>query len=131
MSTAIFEAKAGGMATKNDALRNAFALDSVVCKLLKRSEHSSSYTTVATLTTGYRVKFDDNRSESGLFRYANTDLTFRDDWAETTHIAYGVGSSIEVFAIIPEEKDSIDPDGSSVYWSARIAKLPNERFTVV
>jgi hypothetical protein len=131
MSTAIFEAKASGMALKNDALREAFAIDSVVCKLLKRGEHTSVFTTVATLTSGYRVKFDDNRSESGLFRYASTSLSFRDDWAEATHIAYGVGSSLEVFAFLEEEKDSIDPDGSSVYWSARMVKLPNERFTVV
>ena len=131
MSTAIFTAKASGMALKNDALRNAFAIDSVVCKLLKRSGHTQSFTTVATLTTGYRVKFDDNRSESGLFRYASTSLSFRDDWAEATHIAYGVGSSLEVFAIVPDEKDSIDPDGSSVYWSCRMVKIANERFTVV
>lgn len=131
MSTAIFNAKVSGMALKNDALRSAFAIDSVVCKLLKRGEHSSQFSTVATLTSGYRIKFDDNRSQSGLFRYATTSLTFRDDWAEATHVAYGVGSSLEVFEFVQDEKDTIDPDGSSVYWSGRIAKLPNERFTVV
>ena len=131
MSTAIFTAKANGMAVKNDALRQAFAVDSVVCKLLKRGEHTSAFTTLATLTTGYRVKFDDNRSESGLFRYAYSTLTFRDTWAQCTHIAYGVGSSLEVYAFAEGEKDTIDPDGSSVYWSGRIVKVPNERFAVV
>lgn len=130
MSTAIFEAKATGMATKNDALRGAFAIDSTVCKLLKRGEHTSAFSVVATLTSGYRVTFDDNRSESGLFRHASTNLAFRDDWAEATHVAYGVGASIEVFEFVPDEKDTIDPDASSVYWSARIVKLPNVRYTV-
>lgn len=130
MSTAIFEAKASGMALKNDALRQAFAIDSVVCKLLKRGENTSAFTTLATLTSGYRVKFDNNRSESGLFRHATTDLAFRDTWAQCTHIAYGVGSSIEVYEFAEGEKDNIDPDGSSVYWSGRIVRIPNERFTV-
>lgn len=130
MSTAIFEAKASGMATKNDALRDAFAVDSIECYLLKRSEYSQAFTLVETLTNGYRVKFDDNRSESGLFRHATTDIEgFSDLWAEATHIAYGAANSIEVYEMIPEEKDAIDPDASSVYYSARIRRLANERYT--
>jgi hypothetical protein len=68
-----------------------------------------------------------------LFRHAATDLSFRDTWAETTHIGYGVPatSQIEVYALVDDEKDSIDPDASSVYWSARIVKIPNERYTIV
>lgn len=131
MSTAIFEAKANGMALKNDALREAFAIDNTVCYLLKRGENTSAFTSLGALTSGYRIKFDDNRSESGLFRYAYTTLTFRDTWAQCTHIAYGAGSSLEVYTFVDGEKDTIDPDGSSVYWSGRIVKLPNERYTVV
>lgn len=137
MSTAIFEAKASGMALKNDALREAFAVDGVRCFLLKRGEHTSLWTSNAELTTGYRIKFDDNRSESGLFRHATTDLAFRDTWAETTAIGYGVpaSSQVEVYQFAQgeggEEKDSIDPDGSSIYWSGRIVKLRNERYTIV
>jgi hypothetical protein len=126
MSTAIFEAKASGMATKNDALRDAFAVDDTVCHLMKRDQHTSALTVVKTLTSGYRIKFDDNRAESGLFRYASTELGFRDDWAEATHIGYGAESSLAVFAFIEGEKDTIDPDASSVYWSARIEKVANE-----
>jgi hypothetical protein len=131
MSTAIYEAKATGMAIKNDELRQAFALDDVRCFLLKRLENSSTWTQVAYLTSGYRVRFDDNRSESGLFRYATTDVDFRDDWIEATHVAYGVPDGngyMEVYAFLPEEKDSIDPDGTSVYWSGRIVKVKNERY---
>jgi hypothetical protein len=131
MSTAVFQVKASGMAIKNDALREAFAVDSTRCFLLRRAEHSSTFTNLGELTSGHRLKFDDNRSESGLFRHASTDLSFRDTWAQVTHIAYGVGSSLEVFAFIVEEKDSIDPDASSVYWSGRVVKIANERYTVV
>lgn len=134
MSTSIFEAKAAGMATKNDALRNAFAIDSVRCFWLKRGENTSAFVVVREVTAGYRVKFDDNRSESGLYREASTDLTLRDDWAETTHIGYGVGSSIEIYTFAESEggieKDTIDPDASSIYWSGRIVKSATERFTV-
>jgi hypothetical protein len=135
MSTAIFEAKASGMATKNDALRDAFAIDAVRCFLLKRDEYSSIFVAVGSeLTSGYRVEFDDNRSLSGLLRYASTDLAFRNTWAASTHLGYGVpaSSKIEVYEFSAEEpKDSIDPDGKSVYWSGRIIKVPNERYTIV
>src|SRR5687767_708542 len=94
MSTTIFESKALGMATKNDALRDAFALDGVRCFLLKRTENSKVFTSLGELTTGYRVKFDDNRAESGLFRHATTTLSFRDTWAQATHIAYGVPKDV-------------------------------------
>lgn len=132
MSTSIFEAKANGMAIKNDALRDAFAIDGVRCFLLKRGENTKIFTNVGELTSGYRIKFDDDRSESGLFRHSTISLSFRDDWAEATHIGYGVpaSSKIEVFEMVEDEKDSIDPDASSVYWSARITKVENERYTI-
>lgn len=138
MSTAIFEDIADAYADANNALRETFALDNVRCFLLKRGEHTSAFTSLGELTSGYRVKFDDNRSESGLFRHSTTTAaamaTFRDVWAQASHIAYGVGASIEVFQFAETEtgpeKDSIDPDGSSVYWSGRIVKIPNERYTI-
>ena len=130
MSTTIFEAKTSGMALKNNALRGAFAIDGTRCFLLKRGENTSAFTSLGELTTGYRVRFDDNRSESGLFRHATTTLSFRDTWAQCTNIAYGVGATLEVYEFAQAEKDSIDPDGSSVYWSGRIVKIPNERYTI-
>ena len=135
MSTAIYSAKAAAMAVKNDALRDAFALDGVRCFLLKRTGQSGTkYTNLLELTAGWRIKFDDNRAESGLFRYATTDIdAVRDIWAECTHIAYGVPSSaeIEIYAFADGEKDRIDPDGSSVYFAGRIVRLPQERYTIV
>lgn len=137
MSDAIANVKISGLALKNDALRNAFALDGVRCFLLKRSGNRQLLEILEELTSGYRVKFADNRSESGLFRYASIDLTFRDVWSQASHIAYGVPFenpstvfTLEVFNFEPLEKDAIDPDGSSVYWSGRIIKDPKERFTL-
>lgn len=133
MSDAIFIARSSGMALKNDALRDAFALDGVRCFLLKREGQTKRYSSLVELTTGHRVKFDDSRAESGLFRYATTDLTFRDTWAQTSHIGYGVpddDTKIEVYSFADGEKDTIDPDGSSVYWAGRIVKVKNERYQI-
>jgi len=136
MSTAIYNAKASAMAVKNDALRDAFALDGVRCFLLKRTGQSGTkYTNLGELTSGWRIKFDDNRAESGLFRYAVTDIdSIRDIWAEASHVAYGVpdgSEQIEVYNFADGEKDKVDPDGSSVYFAGRIVRLPQERYTIV
>lgn len=133
MSDAIFEAMAAARGMVNDALRDTFARSNVSCFLLKRGENTQALTLLRELTTGYRVKFDDNRSESGLFRYASVDVDdFRDDWASGTHIAYGVpdSSKIELYAFADGEKDTIDPDATSPFWSGRIVKVGNERYTI-
>lgn len=139
MSTAIYTAKASGMAIKNDALRDAFALDGVRCFLLKREGQTGTrYTSIAELTEGWRVKFDDNRADSGLLRCAVVDIdSFRDSWAECSLVAYGVPNDddeIEIYEFASSdagvEKDKIDPDGSSVYFAGRIVRLPQERFTI-
>jgi len=125
MSDAIFAAKTSGLAIKNDALRDAFALDGIRCFLLKRSENSSAFTEIDELTAGYRVK-------DGVFTWADTEIDdVRDDWAATTHIAYGVpddDDEIEVYGL--DEKTTVDPDGSDVYWRANLIRLENERFEV-
>lgn len=135
MSDANYIARSGGMATKNDALRDAFALDGVRCFLLKREGNTKRYRALVELKKGYRIKFDDNRANSGLFRYANVDIdAVRDIWAQTSHVAFGLPDAqgvVEVFSFADNEKDAIDPDGSSVYWAGRIVKVQNERFTVV
>lgn len=124
MSDAVFDMKASAFAAKNDNLRAAFALDDVRCFLLKRGEHTSVFSEVVEVTAGYRVK-------DGLFTWADPDLDVRDNWAEATHIAYGVpnsGDEIEIYGL--DEKTTVDPDVSDVYWRAILVNLPNERFEV-
>lgn len=128
MSDSIVNAKTSGLALKNDALRDAFARDGVRCFLLKHNGQTKKFATIQELLTGWRVKFDDNRSESGLFRHATVN-DFSDVWAETTHIAYGADAELEIYAFVDGEKDAINPDGSSVYWSSRVVRQPKERFT--
>lgn len=134
MSDQIFNLKAGGLGIKNDALRDAFALDGVRCFLLKRDGQTKRFIPIAEILAGWRIKFDDNRAESGLFRKATTDIAaFRDSWASTSHIGYGVPGSAdegEVYKFADGEKDMIDPDGSSVYFAGRIIRVPEERFTI-
>jgi len=132
MSDAIVEAKTIGLGLKNDALRNAFARDGVRCFLLKRDGKTQRYESIVELTAGYRIKFDDNRAESGLFRYANPDESFRDNWSQCHAVAYGVpvSSVMEIYSFAQGEKDAIDPDGSSVYWAGRIVREEKLRYTI-
>lgn len=138
MSNSIYAAKAGGLAFKNDALRDAFALDGVRCFLLKRDRQSKFHTPISEILNGWRIKFDDHRAESGLLRVATADIAeFRDIWASASHIGYGVPDDlgkIEVYGFAKTadgiEKDAIDPDGSSVYFAGRIIRESNERFTI-
>lgn len=125
MSDAIFEAKCGGLSLKNDALRDAFALDGVRCFLLKRGENKSLFTKIVEITAGFRVK-------DGVFTWADTEIEdVRDDWTAATHIAYGVPNEddeIEVYGM--EEKTTVDPDGSDVYWRCDLDRLENERYEI-
>ena len=117
------------MASVNTALKAALMPESSRVFLGKRSEFSSAWVLVGSeLTTGVFIEADDNRSESVLFRYANSG-DFRDTWAQATHVFYGTGSSLEVYEF--DGKDSIDPTGTSPFWSGRMVRVPNERYTVV
>lgn len=136
MSDEVFSLKAQAFAAKQDALRDIFGLDGNRVFLLKRDGQSGTkYTSLGELTSGVRIQFDNNRAESGLFRYAVADIdSFRDTWAETSHVAYGVPNDddeIEVYAFADGEKDRIDPDVSSVYFAGRIVRQPKERYTIV
>lgn len=131
MSDAIFAAKAGGMAIKNDALRGAFALDGVRCFFLRHNGQTKKYERLFEPTTGHRVKFDRNRAEGGLLEYATTSISgILNIWAATTHIGYGVplynvlldADAVEVYNFADGEKDKIDPDVSSVYFAGRIVR---------
>lgn len=121
----------GAMGQVNTVLASTFLPSGTRIFLGKRSEHSGAWTSLGELTSGAFVQFDDNRSESGLFRYATTSA-FSDTWAQATHVFYGVpaSSKIEVFEFAADEKDAIDPTGTSPFWSGRIVKVPNERYTI-
>lgn len=134
MSTALFQLKADAFAAKQDALRDVFALDGVRCVLLKRGGQTQGFTQLTELDDGYYFKFDDNRSQGGLFRYATSDIDgFRDIWAECHAIGYGVPDSagkIEVYEFAQDEKDIIDPDAASVYFAGRMIRTADPRFTL-
>jgi hypothetical protein len=123
------------MVRVNSALAPVLLPEGSRCFLLKRGENTSVFSLVGSeLTEGWFIDFDENRSESGLFSYATTDEDFRDDWAQVTHVAYGVpddDDEIEIYAFAENEKDTIDPTGTSPFFSGRIVKEANERYEIV
>lgn len=120
------------MAQVNTALASTFLPSGARIFLLKRGEHTGVFSSLGELTSGAFIQFDENRSESGLLRYATTSAYY-DTWAQATHIAYGVpvSSKIEIYEFVGDEKDTIEPTGTSPFYSARIRKLANERYTIV
>ena len=121
------------MSQASHATRMAQIFDSkrasgLLCYLLKRTEHSSTLASLGQLTSGWFVEFSEIRG-AVKFYYA-TSSTVTDTWARATHFAYGTGSSLEVFEFVIEEKDDINPDGKSPFWTSSAVRLDNERFTV-
>jgi hypothetical protein len=129
VATSIMDA----MSKVNTALAPVFLPEGARCFLAKRGEHTSEFSLVGSeLTSGWFIEFDDNRAQSGLFRYATTSA-FADTWAQATHVLYGVPNDddeIEVFEFAEDEKDAIDPTGTSPFWSGRIVRIPEERYTI-
>jgi hypothetical protein len=121
------------MAQVNNALQ-PLASPGRRCFLLKREGQTKRYAVVGSeLTSGFRMEFDDNRTESGLLRYASSDTSFADDWFQSTHVGYGVPNDdgeVDVYEFVEEEKDSIPPSMFSPFWSGRVNRLRNERFTI-
>ena len=118
------------MARVNTVLADTFLPDGARIFLLKRGEHTGAFTSIVELTSGAFIEFDDNRAEGGLLRYATTS-SIANNWANATHVAYGTTSPLEVFEFVEGEKDTIEPTGSSPFYSGRIVKIPNERYTIV
>jgi hypothetical protein len=118
------------MAEVNSALAPVLLPENARCFLAYRGENTNAFTATE-LTSGWFIEFDENRTESGLFSYATTS-SFSDSWSRYTHVLYGVAESsrIEVYEFVQDEKDTINPTGTSPFWSGRIVKIPNERYTI-
>jgi hypothetical protein len=139
MSDAIFEAKAAGLATKNDALRSALGRSGLRLFFLKRGQNTSVFAVVTEVTAGWDMKDDSYRGMRKL-RIATIDESFSDLVAQTSHFASGVpveGPSdvfkMEVFAIDPDRIDVTPPLGrgkNGSYWNIAGTKVANERFTI-
>jgi hypothetical protein len=123
MSTAIYQAMAGGMNELNTALTDAFALDNTKCYLLKRSEHSDDWEETE-ITSGF---FWDRDADE--FSFATTDTAFRLLFRESTHIAYGTGASLEVFEMQDEQKDYTNADAGSPFYVVTGLLMIKEMFT--
>lgn len=134
MSDQIFEQFASGMRMLNTELTKAFAPDGTRCFLIRRMGETSKFSVVKELEAGFFVEFNEYRGQL-QFTYADPDLSFRDDFAQADHIAYGVPSEtgkIEVFAFSnsPDAEDIVDPNGTSPFWKVFVSKDRQVRFTV-
>ncbi len=115
-------------------MTDSFRLPGTAFLMLKRNEHSVGWKTVRQLTNHYSVSYvkDTNRKMIVLTCFS-TDITFLDDFAQTTHFAWGVpdnDNEITLYEIDPEQKDETEPDGLSPAWRAVATKVGNERYEI-
>lgn len=104
----------------------------VRCFLLKRTGNSGSFTLIAELVNSRWARFSEYRGQY-QFQYATNDESFKDKFAQMTHIAFGVpdaDNQIEVFVKDPTQNDVISPVGSNLIWKAYVSKVETERYTV-
>jgi hypothetical protein len=116
-----------------DAIRSVFMPDGARCFLLKRKGQTKAFDGFFEITTGWNVKWNEYRLQMG-FKFATTDAEFADKIAQASHIGFGVPDAddeIDVFAINPDRKDVIPPDGKSSYWKVYADRSAEERYTVI
>lgn len=133
MSDAIKAQMINGMSQLNDALSDVFLPDGRKCFLLKREGQTQRFAVVQELTASYYVKWNSYR-EQMLFRVATIDAGFSDIVAQTHAIGYGVPNidgMIDVYAISPDQRDRVPPDGSNPFWKLYGIRKPEQRFTIV
>jgi hypothetical protein len=108
-------------------MTNAFAADSTRCFLLRKRQHAGGYESILEVTSGFFSEWSSYREQT-RFSFATTDSAFENSFARATHIAYGAGSSLDVFAIAEDQRDKIFPDGTSPEFKAFGTRVTNERF---
>lgn len=134
MSDKTYRTISGAIAKVNDTLTRVFGRDGAVCYLLRRGEFTAEFEKVRELTKGFMTEYGDRGLREDIYLdVADTDEDLHDDWAVTTHVAYGIpdcNNEVYVYAIDPEQKDATHPDGAAPTYKALLVRIQNERYTV-
>jgi hypothetical protein len=109
------------------------ALPEGVRVFLLEATPSGAFSVIREITGGWLVEYGQTRNEIKLL-VATNEAGFNDDFVRASYIAYGVPSAdseLSVYVILPDERDTTEPDLTSPFWTAAAIREPKERFLVV
>ncbi len=112
---------------QNDIQRRLLMAEGSRCFLLKRAGETSKFKSVAELTSGWVIEFNEYRAQFTLY-YADTLGTFKDLIGQTSFIAFGEGASLAVYSIDPDRRDVIEPTVENAMWKVYVTRVATERY---
>jgi hypothetical protein len=140
MSDKVYRSLSRSFGKVNDALRRVFQRDDAVLVLLRRDQYTGNFEKVREVVSGYFVEYGIGRSASAevlrediFIDVAEMDVDFQDDWAQSTHVAYGIpdcNNEVHVYEFSAEQKDGTDPDGLAPTYKAFLTRIQNLRHKV-
>lgn len=140
MSDKVYNSLSRSFGRVNDALRRVFQRDNAVLVLLKRDQYTGRFDKVRELVSGYFVEYGASRSASAevlrediFIDVADIDEDFQDDWAQSTHVAYGIpdcNNEVFVYEFTEDQKDRTNPDGLAPTYKAFLTRIQNLRHKV-
>lgn len=140
MSDKVYNSLSRSFGRVNDALRRVFQRDNAVLVLLRRDQYTGNLDKVRELVSGYFVEYGISRGGSAeslrediFIDVADIDEDFQDDWAQSTHVAYGMpdcNNEVYVYEFSADQKDETEPDGLAPTYKAFLTRVANLRHKV-
>lgn len=96
--------------------------------LLKRAEHSEKFAVVKEVTGGWFASFDKQFRDELKVSVATLDAAFADEIAQSSFLAYGTASPLDVYQY--GKKDATAPNATSPSWKIYGTRDEKERFTI-
>jgi isocitrate/isopropylmalate dehydrogenase len=97
--------------------------------LLKRAEHSEKFAIVREVTSGWFASFDKQFRDELKVSVATLDAAFADEIAQSSFLAYGTTSPLDVYQF--GKKDAVGPNATSPSWKVFATRVEAERFTII
>lgn len=96
--------------------------------LLKRAGQTEKFAVVKEITGGWFASFDKQFREELKASVATLDAGFADEIAQSSFLAYGSASPLDVYQY--GKKDAVQPNATSPSWKIFAARQEGERFTI-
>lgn len=115
-----------------DELREALLIENYRIFLLSKAGQTERFVIVKELLKGWYIEFDKFRGQM-LVSYAATEESFVDEISQTSFVAYGKADAdgdFDVYAIDPDRRDVVSPNGENPFWKVFVTREPAMRFRV-
>ena len=97
--------------------------------LLKRAGQTEKFSVVKEVVSGWFASFDKQFREELKISVATLDEAFADEIAQSSFLAYGTASPLDVYQY--GKKDAVGPNATSPSWKIFAGRAESERFTIV